>query len=94
VVTTSISWGNTGTAKGPLDAACNVSYSVVEPAYAGGTNNVRVDPLFQAVGNFHLQATSPARGAGDPALTIGVDYDNESRPQGGAAFDCGADEVP
>jgi hypothetical protein len=94
VVTTSISWGNVGTAKGPLDQECNVSYSVVEPAYAGGTNNVRMDPLFQAVGNFHLQATSPARGAGDPALTMGVDFDNEARPQGGGAFDCGADEIP
>ena len=94
VVTTSISWGNVGTAKGPLDAECGVSYSVVEPAYAGGTNNVRMDPLFVAPGNFHVQPTSPARGAGDPALTIGVDFDNESRPQGGAAFDSGADEVP
>lgn len=94
VVTTSISWGNVGTAKGPLDAACNVNYSVVEPAYGGGTGNVREDPLFAAVGDFHLQSTSPARGAGDPAMTVGVDYDNEPRPQGGAVFDCGADEVP
>jgi hypothetical protein len=93
VVTSSISWGNVGTAKGPLDPECNATYSVVEPAYGGGSNNVRMDPLFQAVGNFHLQATSPARGAGDPALTTGVDFDNESRPQGGGAIDCGADEI-
>lgn len=93
LVTTSISWGNVGTALGPLDAACNVAYSVVEPAFVGGTNVVRQDPLFQAVGDFHLQATSPARGAGDPAFTIGADFDNEPRPQGDAAFDCGADEI-
>lgn len=94
VVTTSISWANAGTLKGPLDQECSVNYSVVEPAYAGGANNVRMDPLFQALGNFHLQGGSPARGAGDPALTVGVDFDNEIRPQGGAAFDCGADEIP
>lgn len=94
VVTTSISWGNVGTAKGPLDAECVVDYSVVEPPYAGGAHNVRNDPLFQAVGDVHLQAASPARECGDPALVMGVDYDNEVRPQGGAVFDCGADEVP
>lgn len=95
VVTTSISWGNVGTAKGPLDSECNVDYSVVEPAYAAGAHNVRADPMFQALGNIHLQATSPARGAGDPALvTPAVDVDGERRPQGAGAFDCGADEVP
>jgi hypothetical protein len=93
-ITTSISWGNVGSAMGALDTACSVDYSVVEPGYAAGAHNVRTDPLFQAVGDFHLQATSPARECGDPALTTGVDFDDEPRPQGGAELDCGADEVP
>ena len=71
-----------------------MDYSVVEPAYGGGAHNVRTDPLFAAPGDYHLQPTSPARGAGDPALTTGVDFDNEPRPRGAGAFDSGADEVP
>jgi hypothetical protein len=90
-ITSSIIWGNAGTTA--IDPACAVDYSVVEPAYAGGTGNVRLDPLFVAAGDFHIQATSPARGAADPGSTITVDRDFQPRPQGGAK-DCGADEVP
>lgn len=91
-ILSSIIWGNTGST--PIDPACAVNYSVVDPSYAGGTGNVRVDPLFVAAGDFHIQATSPARGAADPASTITVDRDFEPRPQTAGAKDCGADEVP
>lgn len=90
-ITSSIIWGNTGVIA--IDPACAINYSVVDPTYAGGTGNVRMDPLFAAAGDFHIQATSPARGCADPASAIAVDRDNQPRPQGGAS-DCGADEVP
>ncbi len=91
-ITSSIIWGNVGTTT--IDPACSVNYSVVDPSYAGGTANVRMDPLFVALGDVHLQATSPARGAADPAVMTAVDRDNQPRPQGGTASDCGAYERP
>ncbi|MFN0246740.1 MAG: hypothetical protein ACKV2T_07510 [Kofleriaceae bacterium] len=89
-IVSSIFWGNTGNTA--IDPACAIDYSVVDPAYVGGTQNLRVDPVFLAAGDFHLQATSPARGAASPASALTVDFDNQARPQGAA--DCGADQVP
>jgi hypothetical protein len=42
--------------------------------------------------NFHLQVSSPVRDAADPAATLAVDIDGDSRPQG-AGRDMGADEI-
>jgi hypothetical protein len=92
-IVSSIIWGNTG-GDNVIDPACVIDYSVVDPTYAGGTQNVRVDPLFLAAGDFHIQTTSPARGAASPASAIMVDHDNQPRPQTAGAADCGADEVP
>jgi hypothetical protein len=91
-ITSSIIWGNAGTTL--IDPACAVDHSIVELSYTGGTANLAMDPLFMALGDFHLQATSPARGAAAPGLTTSVDRDNEPRPQTGTVADCGADEVP
>jgi hypothetical protein len=96
LITSSIIYGNMDLDAGALvDAQCLVEHSVVD-AYSGpGTANTTGDPLFVAAGDVHLQATSPARGAGDPAVTARVDYDGDVRPQPAAsAPDCGADEVP
>lgn len=92
-VTSSIVYGNSGPTL--LDPRCTVDYSIVEPTYAAGAHNLRVDPMFTAAGDFHIGAASPARGLADPALTSpAIDRDGQSRPQGPGAFDVGADEVP
>ncbi|MEO8698672.1 MAG: hypothetical protein ABI867_01480 [Kofleriaceae bacterium] len=92
IVTSSILFGNTGATT--IDPVCTVDYSIVDPSYTAGANNLRVDPMFVGAGDYHLTAASPARGAADPALTAGVDREGEPRPQTGTTFDIGADEIP
>jgi hypothetical protein len=80
-----------------MDAACSVTYSVVDLAYAGGANNVKVDPMFvaAATNDFHLAPGSPATNIGDPASSVKVDHDGDPRPQpAGSRVDVGADEIP
>jgi hypothetical protein len=71
---------------------CAWTYSDIGQGGTGATN-INADPLFVNVlqGNFHIQATSPARDAADPAATLAVDFDGDPRPQG-ARSDMGADE--
>lgn len=85
-----------GQASPSVEPGCNVSYSVLDPGYAGpGTNNTSTNPGFIGGGNYHLSATSPVRGLGDPASTLARDGDGEPRPQpAGSRVDPGADEVP
>ena len=73
---------------------CSWSYSDIDPMPVLGSNNITSDPLFvaPAEGNFHIQATSPARDAADPAATLAEDVDGDERPQG-SGRDIGADEV-
>lgn len=75
---------------------CSWNYSDIGPDTGSvtGANNINVDPMFAspALGNFHLLGTSPAKDAADPAATVGVDFDGDSRPQG-SRRDMGADEV-
>jgi hypothetical protein len=92
VIRSSIIYGN-GTPS--IDPACVVGHSVVDPDYTGGANNLSVDPLFVAAGNYHIQAGSPAVGLADPASLESVDVDGDPRPQPiGSMADSGADEIP
>jgi hypothetical protein len=49
------------------------------------------DPMFDTARPYHLTATSPCVGAGDPNDVPPDDLDGQARPNGGAV-DCGADE--
>jgi hypothetical protein len=57
--------------------------------------NIEGDPVFldPAIPDFHITATSPARGAGTTITAPGVDIDNNPRPNGDPNPDIGADEV-
>jgi hypothetical protein len=78
-----------------VQGACTVNYSLVTPqstALAGSNNLPGAEPQFKsASGDYHLQASSPAVDAGDPAATNNADYDGVTRPQG-ARRDMGAFE--
>jgi hypothetical protein len=73
---------------------CIWMYSDIGPIAAPGTGNLSSDPLFvdPVHNNFHLQVSSPARDAADPAAALAVDIDGDARPQG-AGRDLGADEI-
>ena len=72
---------------------CQHTYSDIGPDTASGIGNINADPQFVNVAqlNIHIQATSPAKDAADPAATITTDIDNDVRPQG-PGRDIGADE--
>lgn len=74
---------------------CSSTYSDIGPDTSPGTGNLNSDPLFvnPAQGNFHIQPNSPCKDAADPAATLDVDVDGDTRPQG-SGRDIGADEVP
>lgn len=92
----SIVYGNTvgGTGAQVGGAMCSWSYSDIGPQAVTGTGNINADPQFvnAGAGDFHIQASSPARNVADPAASLGVDIDLDMRPCG-AARDMGADEV-
>ncbi|MEL6430538.1 MAG: right-handed parallel beta-helix repeat-containing protein [Planctomycetota bacterium] len=74
-----ILWGNTGTgtntAANQVTLTANVSHSLVEGGFAGGTGNIAADPQFmdQAQRDFSLPLTSPAVDAADGgALVAGL----------------------
>jgi hypothetical protein len=72
---------------------CTWSYSDIGQALASGTGNINQDPMFVnlAQNDFHIQSGSPAKNAANPAATISVDFDGNTRPQDGRS-DMGADE--
>jgi hypothetical protein len=84
----------------PADTAtgtrCTHSYDLVRPqatALAGFENLLGAQPQWvnPFSGDFHLESTSPAIDAADPAATETVDFDGTARPQG-AGRDIGAFE--
>ena len=77
-----------------LGAGCTYVYSDTYPGtIASGTTNVGVAPAFvnEASEDFHLGSNSPLIDQADPAATLKIDIDDQSRPQG-LARDMGADE--
>jgi hypothetical protein len=92
-MTSSIVFGNGGGVQ-VEGSGCQWTYSDLGPVAVAGTGNLSSDPQFvdPAHNDFHLQVSSPARDAADPAATLAVDIDGETRPQG-AGRDMGADEI-
>jgi hypothetical protein len=93
-IRSSIIYGN-GTPS--IDPNCTVGYSVVDPDYTGGANNVSMDPMYvaPATHDYHIQTGSPAAGHADPASMQPHDVDGDPRPQpAGSVADSGADEIP
>jgi len=93
-IRSSIIYGN-GTPS--IDPNCTVGFSVVDPDYTGGANNVSMDPLYVAPGthDYHIQSGSPAAAHSDPASAQVHDVDGDPRPQPtGSLADSGADEIP
>jgi hypothetical protein len=92
-----IAYGNLVSGSGTQvggDAQCSWIYSDIGPDTVPGTGNINEDPAFLDPENrdFHLQPTSPARDAAEPAATLTRDIDGDARPLGERS-DMGADEV-
>ncbi len=89
-----IVYGNGGVLQ--VSGMCSWTYSDIGQAPTpGGSGNINLDPQFINVagGDYHIAGGSPCVNAGDPAASLGVDFDGDARP-GGAGYDIGADEVP
>jgi hypothetical protein len=75
-----------------INSCTSAKFNVVFPSAAPlGATNLIADPQLKniAANDYHLLVTSPALDHGDPASTLGVDFDGTARPQG-AGRDSGA----
>ncbi len=93
VLTNSIVYDN-GTGIQVEGANCSWTYSDIGPTAAPGTGNINAPPMFVNAmqSNFHLQSGSPVKDAADPAASLAIDIDGDTRPQGDGR-DMGADEI-
>ena len=77
-----------------LSGAVTAAYCLTSDNVVAGTGNIAGAAAFVNPGvDFHIQASSPARSAADPASTVNIDFDGDHRPAG-AGRDIGADEIP
>ena len=89
-----IAWGTT------VEPTCLTTYTLFDTNLSQtGTGNLSKDSstffVNSGTGDFHLSASSPARGAGDPSLTVPVDFDGAPRPNpAGTPPDIGCYEAP
>lgn len=79
-----------------VGSKCKFDYTLASPqttTLGGVGNQLGVDPMFvnAAAGDFHLQSSSPAVDAADPASSNTSDFEGTLRPQG-SANDLGAFE--
>ncbi len=75
---------------------CSFAYSVSNQALTGSNNLTTTDPKFvnPTQNDYHIQTSSPAVAAADPAAAVTSDIDGDTRPApAGTRADCGADEV-
>lgn len=75
-------------------ANCTATYSDIGPDGTATGTNINMDPMFvmPSTRDYHLKAGSPCKDVADPAATLNVDIDGDTRPQG-SGRDIGADEV-
>lgn len=99
ILNNSIVWGNSSSTNNPI-IDVTATYSIVQGGYAG-VGNSSSDPLFanSTIGNYTLQAGSPAIDSGDNTAystvgNINTDKDLASHPRlTGATIDMGAYEA-
>jgi hypothetical protein len=72
---------------------CTATYSDIGPDGSATGTDLNADPLFSnpSTGDYHLTSGSPCIDKADPAATLDIDFDGDTRPQG-SGFDIGADE--
>jgi hypothetical protein len=72
---------------------CGAIYSDIGPDGSAGSGNINADPVFVSTteSDYHLTSGSPCIDVADPAATLDVDFDGDTRPQG-SGRDIGADE--
>lgn len=89
-ITSNILWGNAAPDQ-VSTTNCQLDHNLSNQSLSG-SNNLMANPTFVSPSDFHLAPGSPGIDAADPEATLAVDFDGDTRPQGGGR-DIGADEV-
>ena len=91
ILLNNVIWGNGDDFHEQSPGACRLDHNDIEDGDQAGQNgNISANPAFVAYDNLHIQKSSPAINAGNPAAAPALDFDGDKR---GKAIDIGADEV-